>query len=73
MTMDKLNNEICELTDAELEVVAGGTVSLEHEELHTSRSDDGALTCMKTGVDVAHHGRLLQTLEVEPPLHCGLK
>jgi hypothetical protein len=36
MTMDKLNNEICELMDAELEAVAGGTVALEHEEPHTS-------------------------------------
>src|SRR5450631_4306626 len=33
----------------------------------------GALTCMKTGADVAHHRRLLRTLEVEPPLHCGLE
>jgi hypothetical protein len=40
MTMDKLNNEICELTDAELKVVAGGTVALEHEELHVSASDE---------------------------------
>jgi len=36
--MDKLNNEICELTDAELEAIAGGSckVVLEHEELHAS-------------------------------------
>jgi hypothetical protein len=40
MTMGKLNNEICELTDAELEAVAGGTVALEHEEPHTSHDDE---------------------------------
>jgi hypothetical protein len=40
MTMDKLNSEICELTDAELKAVAGGTVALEHEDLHRSAADE---------------------------------
>jgi hypothetical protein len=38
--MFKLNNEICGLTDAELEAIVGGTVALEHEDLHTSGWDD---------------------------------